>query len=119
LVLVAFALVAAGGMLLALRPTTGGNAPEGCAAENIDYYYDADTGLIDGEKMAELTWLPVSARDSATIIGCVPNSLADPTLDHGLALQAYGRGDPNVPLPIFDFDGELIAYFVVNKGRWP
>ena len=91
-------------------------APKGCSASNVDYYYDAATGEMDLRRMAELTWLPVSARDSGTIIGCVPGRLADPSYDDNQALLAYGQGDPDVPLPIFNFQGELVGHSVVYKG---
>lgn len=96
--------------------SAGEEAPRGCAASNVDYYYDADTGQIDAMKLSELTWMPVSARDSEAVIGCVPYRLWDPTTDDNRALLAYGQGDYDVPLPIFNFQGELVGYFVVNKG---
>ena len=94
-------------------------APVGCSASNVDYYYDAETGAINIDKMNRLEWVPVSAHDSAEIVGCVPQALADPTNDDNRALMEFGEGDPDVPLPIFRPDGSLFGYFVVYKGSVP
>lgn len=93
--------------------------PVGCSASNVAYYYDAETGEINDERMNRLEWIPVSAADSAQIVGCVPQLLADPTNDNSRVLLEFGDGDPNVPLPIFKPDGSLFGYFVVYKGSVP
>lgn len=93
--------------------------PAGCSASNVDYYTDSETGSMDITRMNRLDWIPVSAADSAEIVGCVPQALADPTNDNGRALLEFGEGDPNVPLPIFTPDGSLFGYFVVYKGSVP
>jgi len=117
--LVVLASVVAVGAVTAPRSVAGGPAPEGCSRENIAFYYDEQTGEIDFEKMTELEWIPVWASDSDTIAGCIPQALVDPTRDDGRALLAYGRGDPNVPLPIFTPDGELYGYSVAGEGSVP
>lgn len=117
-----FALIAILGSVLVAKAVTGplgGDAaptPKGCSASNIDYYYDPSSGQYDWEKAAELDWIPVSARDSAAIIGCAPANLIDPTSDDAAALLDYGEGDYDVPVPVFAFDGQLVAYIVVYKG---
>lgn len=105
--------------LAAQRSVAAGAAPEGCSRENIDYYFDEQTGQINFGKMSEVKWIPVWASDSETIVGCIPQALADPTRDEGLALLAYGRGDPNIPLPIFTPEGKLYGYSVANEGSVP
>jgi hypothetical protein len=108
-------LVAIGSLISGANPAP----PVGCSASNVDYYLDAETGAIDVDKMSRLEWVPVSAADSAEIVGCVPQALADPTNDDNRALMEFGEGDPNVPLPIFRPDGSLFGYFVVYKGSVP
>lgn len=94
----------------------GETPPVGCSASNVDYYFDAESGNMDIEKMNQLEWIPVSASDSAEVVGCVPQALADPTNDDARALMDFGEGNPDVPLPIFRPDGTLFGYFVVYEG---
>lgn len=114
-VIVTAGLVVVGSLISEADP----EPPVGCSASNVDYYYDAETGAIDVDKMNRLEWVPVSAHDSAEIVGCVPQALADPTSDDNRALMEFGEGDPDVPLPIFKPDGSLFGYFVVYKGSVP
>lgn len=103
--------------VMVTQPSVAGEAPPvGCSASNVDYYFDTESDTMDIDKMNQLEWIPVSASDSAEIVGCVPQALADPTDDDARTLMEFGKGDPDVPLPIFAPDGTLYGYFVVYEG---
>ncbi len=113
------ATLAVGALALAQTSSARDPAPKGCSEDIIDHYYDKETGMIDFRLMNELLWVPVSAADEGIMVGCTPRSLSDPTNDRGVALDEFGQGDPNVPLPIFTPAGDLYGYFVVYEGAVP
>lgn len=86
-------------------------APKGCAASNVEFYYDDASRQMDSS-MEEVAWIPTWAADEGVIVGCVPNSL----LLGGDALEEYGV---NNPIPIFTPTGELYGYSVAGQGSVP